>query len=1066
MSDLNNIANERIKILLNRNLYVPEIKYEDRDLIVSPKTYLNNFADVNEGGFADAINNTLPLIKPLDGIMSFTSKIFSRLENTKLMMIANRMYAQHMLYNAASLTSAKYSPQIKLGNIFDKDNKIFNMPIDNSITKTESSTGIGKFVDIVKDTVDNAILTNTIFDKNPFSRNISPDSAVKELIDNTGDGQFGFLVSSIGRNYYRSDDDVMINRIDEIDDSGFTLKTTYIDGKIFYSFNKKKFNPYSPLTYQNLDDAVTNANKSMIESKKHIYIEAGYEQYAPDLLFVENYFGESVLKSKSKLGSEWIGDDTDEPFNQNNIDNQIVWGRDSISKGTNEHLNKLRDESISDEDIDTSKLNYKFNVRSGLLEYTRNLLNATEGRIIDNTKKIFTDGDGNINGYQGSPLYKTNNSSYADKSDLREQGLRQHTIIDQYNNKAKAIRYNGNNVYEGNENSVLYKSVLPKIHPTRTDEGDYRRMMFSLENLAVNVLSKDDSYGIIDDEYGTLIPRCEVGPTNGRIMWFPPYNLEINESTNNKFESTVMVGRNEPMYNYMNSERSATIRFSLLMDYPEQLNNFIGQNKHKDISEFFAFGGDSFNRENLISNIEEEINRLKKQNNDLNEQVDVSDAPDFDFPVRTFYFPNNEPSNDNIDNVFNEIYNDWRYELSDKTELSELKHPTENIVYGKSGTTYGLNEAVLWIPVNYVYKYGDNLINFSEDFVNQYNTDDVKMNYVSPFNFNIKLQQFADDENISNNYTFELTVGTSKLGSEDFNKKLADRRVSAVKKIIKERLSDMGYNKDVKFEVVEEIIGDSDLGASPNNINLKDVKKERFVRIKPTRIPDTIELEDPNLTEDDKNIIEQNNAKIAELEKELERMKKESGCVMMNDRDEVFMDGFKSVSGNYFKSAFHSQTPEDYHKRLTFLQQCCRQGSAKRSSTMGADGELRARNSVFGRQPICVLRIGDFFYTKVIIESLTIDYNESPWDLNPEGFGVQPMIANITLNLKVMGGQSLKGPINALQNAVSYNHYANSNFSNKGIYKLPSAIADKQYGDSNDLDDLIKSNKEYRDNNN
>jgi len=101
---------------------------------------------------------------------------------------------------------------------------------------------------------------------------------------------------------------------------------------------------------------------------------------------------------------------------------------------------------------------------------------------------------------------------------------------------------------------------------------------------------------------------------------------------------------------------------------------------------------------------------------------------------------------------------------------------------------------------------------------------------------------------------------------------------------------------------------------------------------------------------------------------------------------------------------------------------------------------------VFGRQPICVLRIGDFFYTKIIIENLTVDYHDSTWDMNPEGFGMQPMMANITLNIKILGGQSLKGPIDALQNAVTFNYYANSTYTDKGMYKLPSDAASKQEG--------------------
>ena len=51
------------------------------------------------------------------------------------------------------------------------------------------------------------------------------------------------------------------------------------------------------------------------------------------------------------------------------------------------------------------------------------------------------------------------------------------------------------------------------------------------------------------------------------------------------------------------------------------------------------------------------------------------------------------------------------------------------------------------------------------------------------------------------------------------------------------------------------------------------------------------------------------------------------------------------------------------------------------------------------------------------------------WDLNPEGIGVQPMFAKVNLGITILGGQSLSGPISRLQNAVSFNYYANT-----GVY--------------------------------
>ena len=92
----------------------------------------------------------------------------------------------------------------------------------------------------------------------------------------------------------------------------------------------------------------------------------------------------------------------------------------------------------------------------------------------------------------------------------------------------------------------------------------------------------------------------------------------------------------------------------------------------------------------------------------------------------------------------------------------------------------------------------------------------------------------------------------------------------------------------------------------------------------------------------------------------------------------------------------------------------------------------------FGRPPICVLRIGDFYHTRIIINSITIDYDTQQWDMNPEGIGVQPMLARISLNFVFLGGSDIEAPIARLQNAVSFNYYANQSIyddrSDIGVY--------------------------------
>jgi hypothetical protein len=47
-------------------------------------------------------------------------------------------------------------------------------------------------------------------------------------------------------------------------------------------------------------------------------------------------------------------------------------------------------------------------------------------------------------------------------------------------------------------------------------------------------------------------------------------------------------------------------------------------------------------------------------------------------------------------------------------------------------------------------------------------------------------------------------------------------------------------------------------------------------------------------------------------------------------------------------------------------------------------------------------------------------------DINPEGIGVQPMIANVTLSFNFVGGSGLKESVDKLQNALTFNYYANT----------------------------------------
>lgn len=124
----------------------------------------------------------------------------------------------------------------------------------------------------------------------------------------------------------------------------------------------------------------------------------------------------------------------------------------------------------------------------------------------------------------------------------------------------------------------------------------------------------------------------------------------------------------------------------------------------------------------------------------------------------------------------------------------------------------------------------------------------------------------------------------------------------------------------------------------------------------------------------------------------------------------------------FFQPAFHAITPEGLNSRLTFLQQCLRPGETIAPKGGGCD----AVNTSFGKPPICVLRIGDLYNTKIVINNLNISYDPLVWDLNPEGIGAQPMLADVNISFKYIGGSGLRKYVDQLQNALSFNYYANT----------------------------------------
>lgn len=203
-------------------------------------------------------------------------------------------------------------------------------------------------------------------------------------------------------------------------------------------------------------------------------------------------------------------------------------------------------------------------------------------------------------------------------------------------------------------------------------------------------------------------------------------------------------------------------------------------------------------------------------------------------------------------------------------------------------------------------------------------------------------------------------------------------------------------------------------------------KEDRIKLLKILGVTDEKYLDD--MSWDFDNSYLQNQTGITGIQKGIvERYDNEGEFFELLEKNDPFLHHLITDKIKYFDPAFHSISPEGFNARLTFLHQCTRQGS----TVGGADSQIgsTAYNLAFGRPPVCVLRLGDFYYTKIIINSISIQYETPQWDLNPEGIGVMPMFAKVSLNFVFLGGSDLAGPISRLQNAVSFNYYANT-----GVY--------------------------------
>ena len=580
-----------------------------------------------------------------------------------------------------------------------------------------------------------------------------------------------------------------------------------------------------------------------------------------------------------------------------------------------------------------------------------------------------------------------------------------------------------------NDNTVLNRNGFVNITPTDDDSGkiDIKKCMFSIENLAWKDIKVDIDNGI------KPLSKEQIGPNGGRIMWFPPYDLKFNENVQVNWQPNDFIGRGEKIYTYTNTDRSGTLSFVLLVDHPSivdvwKKNGATGtiEDDEQSLLRFFA----GCDRLDLKDSIEKEQTNDTTTNNDNSTPLtDNNITKDYVFYI---FFPNNYAKSEipGIEDKFEYIYE--CYESVGNSKLSNpyygylWQYPVENEERFKI-----LTERLL--TTNYEdlgnYKLNNSLSNGYEDATHTF--------------YEIATGKVLEGKTITN-YTVEGFA--SSHGIEENNKILIERRCDFAREFLKQKLKvDTPNNKNnqVKGSIIDISVEDS------QNVSGLSAKKARCARVVLTvqnpdgtrNIENSNTPKESNKNEEDVSLQLSNN--IVKSQNNNQRVVSETvvQADKLNDnsepkrwdaeaqyfsmlKDEDYFTYTRIIDKiKYFTPAYHSITPEGFNARLGFLHQCTRQGSTRAVSDKNTYNS--AGNLAFGRPPICVLRIGDFYHTKIIIDSLTINYENGQWDLNPEGIGVQPVYAKIDLNFRFLGGSDLEAPISRLQNAVSFNYYAN-----------------------------------------
>ena len=1071
---------------VKKNIYLDESKQFDvADFIVAQpnditqqiKGYLDEYGGLNFGGgsgvggtgvqAANVIGSVLNgqglglakggVVTNFDVRSSLAGRVLGAtgfLKDTKLGTIGGQQLALALANNAAFNVQQEILGKLNIkDNVLSliKGNGLAGFRPSYKITVPES--GLGRALDftgkILGFTLPRSYMTDggSIFQSE--SGNVDNITRANELLKTTGKGQLTSLINNIRANQYGSSP----TGVDNPDYTDF--RTGYAPGYILD--NKGDENITDGILYAFGFDGTG----LLID----LFCTRDSSGKGTPTIPVLNYEREKLV---SQTYPDFIqeGRDSYEQTDGSNVN------RERFSWGTNEG-------GITNSDFYGDYIPF-IGEKKNLLTKTQKLFNSNGMKTIVTRDGLIVDGDttstqiqtANGGGFsKGSAVLSAimygANGRYSPSSGGTPEYVycRSWTTKERYDYVFRMVRsgtYETNGLYGydsgrvpfrlNTENTVLEDTGFVKMAPYRDDYNNpdlddkalrnTKNYMLSIENLAwadrVEQLPKGER-GVGDPITGK----------RGRMMWFPPYDIQISESVSVDWEPHKFIGRGENIYTYNNTERTGQLSFKIIVDHSTYMNTFRGANGPDDnyVASFVAgcIEPDSFWTDKFT------VSQNVKLQPDVSKIPQERKAPPTEIEPGDLYvfFPNDQAS-------VPVLYESGISGTTTPTSgVPDYNQPINYDVY-LSPTYKGPHFGLGSYPSRFTYKTvcaNNNGVHKewpdTHNYGLNYSTNSPKTPVSKVGDKTIR--GIFDDQTFPTYIEYlinkcphckiEVIGHASPQGRAACNQQLADARADNVlNKIKKEWCPAIGWSVEKCNDRVKKLpsyqIKASESQCNPKTGSATDTyacKYDRRVKIHFEYMPEEAlkEIAPPEdcIVTTQQMVTSQVKEKFYNETLFFDKLAKTDRFIFDKFREKI----------KYFHPAFHSTTPEGLNSRLTFLHQCTRQGP-----TLEQQG---ASNLAFGRAPICILRVGDFFYTKIAIDSLSIDYEPLVWDLNPEGIGVQPMIANVSLSFKFIGAESLLGPINKLQNALSFNYYANA-----GVYEgRADYVSEKEQPETKDI---------------